>query len=40
MLVKNNEIISTGYHHEYGKTHAEVDCFNNLKVIVMERFCM
>lgn len=31
VLVKNNEIISTGFHHEYGKTHAEVDCFNNLK---------
>ncbi len=30
VLVKNNEIISTGFHHEYGKTHAEVDCFNNL----------
>ncbi|EEU12940.1 bifunctional diaminohydroxyphosphoribosylaminopyrimidine deaminase/5-amino-6-(5-phosphoribosylamino)uracil reductase RibD [Anaerococcus vaginalis] len=31
VLVKDNKIISTGFHHEYGKTHAEVDCFNNLK---------
>lgn len=31
VLVKNEKIISTGFHHEYGKAHAEVDCFNNLK---------
>lgn len=31
VLVKNGKIISKGYHHEYGKSHAEVDCFNNLK---------
>ena len=31
ILVKNGEIISRGFHHEYGKAHAEVDCFNNLK---------
>ena len=31
VLVKNGKILSKGYHHEYGKAHAEVDCFNNLK---------
>lgn len=31
VLVKEGKIISKGYHHQYGLSHAEVDCFNNLK---------
>lgn len=31
VLVKDEKIISSGYHKGYGMNHAEVDCFNNLK---------
>ena len=31
ILNKNNEIISTGYHHKYGKNHAERDALLKLK---------
>lgn len=31
VLVKDGRIISKGYHKAYGKDHAEVDCFKNLK---------
>ena len=30
VLVKNNEIIATGFHQEYGQPHAEVNCLKNL----------
>ena len=29
VIVKNGKIIGEGYHHEYGKGHAEVDALNN-----------
>jgi diaminohydroxyphosphoribosylaminopyrimidine deaminase/5-amino-6-(5-phosphoribosylamino)uracil reductase len=29
VVVKNGKIIGQGYHHEYGKEHAEVDALNN-----------
>ena len=31
VLDKNNEIISTGYHHKYGENHAERDALLKLK---------
>ena len=31
ILIKDGEIISKGYHHGFGKDHAEVDCFKNAK---------
>lgn len=31
MLVHNNRIIGEGYHKEYGKAHAEVNCINSVK---------
>ena len=30
VIVKDNKIIGEGYHHAYGKLHAERDAFNNL----------
>ena len=30
VIVKNNNIIGEGYHHNYGNLHAERDAFNNL----------
>lgn len=30
VLVHNDQIIGEGWHHEYGKDHAEVDCLNNV----------
>ena len=29
IIVKNNQIIGEGYHHEFGKIHAEIDALNN-----------
>jgi len=29
VLIKDNQIISTGYHHQYGDNHAEIDAINN-----------
>ena len=29
VIVKNNRIIGEGYHHEFGKNHAEIDALNN-----------
>ena len=29
VIVKNNKIIGEGYHKEYGKSHAEVNAFEN-----------
>lgn len=34
ILIKDGEIISKGYHHGFGKDHAEVNCFKNAKVDV------
>ena len=34
ILIKDGEIISKGYHHAFGKDHAEVDCFKNAKTDV------
>ena len=31
ILVKDEEIIGKGYHHGFGKDHAEIDCFKNAK---------
>lgn len=31
VIVKNGEIISTGYHREYGKAHAEAEALDKLK---------
>ncbi len=31
VLVHNNRIIGEGYHKEYGKEHAEVNCINSVK---------
>jgi len=31
LLVENNEIIGEGYHENYGKAHAEVNAFSNVK---------
>lgn len=31
VLVKNNKIISQGYHHAYGKAHAEVDALDKIQ---------
>lgn len=31
LIVKNNKIISSGYHQSYGKEHAEINAFKNLK---------
>ena len=31
VLVHNNRIIGEGYHKEYGKAHAEVNCINSVK---------
>src|SRR4051812_17961511 len=30
VLVHNDQIIGEGWHHAYGKDHAEVDCLNNV----------
>lgn len=30
VLVHNNKIIGEGYHEQYGKAHAEVNCINNV----------
>ena len=32
VIVQNNEIVSRGYHKQYGGPHAEVDAINNCKV--------
>lgn len=32
ILIKDGKIISKGYHHGFGKDHAEIDCFKNAKV--------
>ena len=29
VIVKNNKIIGEGYHHQFGKNHAEIDALNN-----------
>ena len=31
VLVKNNKIVSRGYHHKFGGLHAEADAFKNYK---------
>lgn len=31
ILIKDGEVIGKGYHHGFGKDHAEVDCFKNAK---------
>lgn len=31
VLVKNGEILATGYHHRYGDLHAERDCLKNAR---------
>lgn len=31
VLVKDGEIVAKGWHREYGKAHAEVECLNNAK---------
>lgn len=30
VIVKNDQILATGYHHRFGEAHAEVDAFANL----------
>lgn len=31
LIIKNNEVVASGYHQVYGGPHAEVDAFNHLK---------
>lgn len=31
ILIKDGKIIGKGYHHGFGKDHAEIDCFKNAK---------
>ena len=31
VIVKNNQIISRGYHQKYGEAHAEINALNALK---------
>ncbi len=31
VLIKDNEIVASGYHHNYGNDHAEVDCLKNAR---------
>ena len=31
VLVKNGEVLATGYHHRYGNLHAERDCLKNAR---------
>jgi diaminohydroxyphosphoribosylaminopyrimidine deaminase/5-amino-6-(5-phosphoribosylamino)uracil reductase len=31
VIVKNNKIIAEGYHHEFGKQHAEIDALDKIK---------
>lgn len=31
ILIKDSKIIGKGYHHGFGKDHAEIDCFKNAK---------
>ena len=31
ILVRDDEIIGKGYHHAFGKDHAEIDCFKNAR---------
>lgn len=31
VVVKNNKVISEGYHHKFGEIHAEIDALNKLK---------
>lgn len=33
VIVKNGEILATGYHHQFGKEHAEIDALNRLENI-------
>ena len=40
VIVKNNEIVSKGYHHKYGEAHAEVNAITNLPVSVSPSECI
>ena len=31
VIVKDNRVISTGYHKQYGMEHAEINAINNAK---------
>lgn len=37
VLVENNEILGEGFHKEYGKAHAEVNAFSDVKIENSER---
>ena len=32
VLVKDGNIVASGWHHAYGQPHAEIDCLNNAKI--------
>ena len=36
VIVKNGEVVSEGWHHEYGKPHAEIDAIENAKGVDLE----
>ena len=40
VIVENNKIVSTGYHHCFGGAHAEIDALNKIKNIKSLRGCV
>ena len=38
ILSKNGDIISEGYHEEYGKNHAEINAISNAQKLIGKKF--